>query len=56
MSVNLEYRLLSIYHLLSNRLRKMTASAFMVIKNASNTIMAAEVFSTNARSGLSAHK
>ncbi len=44
------------YHLRSNFFLKNTATAFMVTRNASKTMMAADVLSRNARSGLSAHK
>gem|GEM_PF-5021714 len=44
------------YQRRSNFLRNRTAVRFMTIKNASNTMMAAEVRSTKPRSGLSAHR
>ena len=40
----------------SNRLRRYTASAFITIKKPISTMIAAEVFSVNPRSGLSAHR
>ncbi len=44
------------HHRRSKRRRRMTAKAFIAIRKASSTMMAAEVRSTKARSGLSAHR
>ncbi len=44
------------YQRRSNRLRRMTATAFISSRKPSNTIMAPEVRSTKARSGLCAHR
>jgi hypothetical protein len=44
------------YKRLSERLRRITAAAFMMMRIASNTMMAADGRSTNARFGLRAHR